>query len=324
MEAFPHSTELKFTPFQWAVTPQDPNDRLLGQLIAESSSGTEGDVVLFGLPFDGAVLGRRGAAAGPAAIRAQARKLKSYSYIFGALQRRVLDLGDVNMLPDDVPLAHLCAERAARFALSRLRQHKQKHTHRRVVALGGDHSLTYACALPYLEKHGDRLAVINLDAHLDVRQVPNGQMQNSGTSFGRLLVGGLRSYTAIGVRDFQTSAAYVRRMNESRGRVVPASEVFESGAIRTAKAALRALPKKCEAIYLSVDIDVADASVAPGASAATPGGLLAHQVFELVRTLAADPRTVACDIMELAPALEEPGSDRTARLAAGCLAEMLY
>ena len=66
----------------------------------------------------------------------------------------------------------------------------------------------------------------------------------------------------------------------------------------------------------------ASASVAPGVSAPRPGGLLAHQVFELVRTICADKRVIACDIMELAPSLEPPNSDRTARLAAGCLACM--
>jgi arginase family enzyme len=45
--------------------------------------------------------------------------------------------------------------------------------------------------------------------------------------------------------------------------------------------------------------------------------------LSLIRIISADPRARACDIMELAPPLEEPHSDRTARLAAACLAELI-
>ena len=38
--------------------------------------------------------------------------------------------------------------------------------------------------------------------------------------------------------------------------------------------------------------------------------------------ICANTHTIACDIMELAPNLEEPNSDRTARLGAACLAMM--
>lgn len=310
-------------PFDWTITPADPNDRLLGQLISTSeANAARSDTILYGLPFDGAVLGRKGTADGPRALRAAARTLKAYHYASGELRRRVYDLGDAALQGLSVQDAHAEAERLTRYALS-LAKRDDGREPARVLALGGDHSLAYPCIRPYFEKLGERLAVINFDAHLDVRVVRANEAQNSGTSFGRLLDAGLASYTVIGARDFQTSPAYARRVEEAGGKILTAREVFALGIEGTAREVFNALPSKCHTIYLSVDVDVADASVAPGVSAPTPGGLLAHQVFELLRIFASDPRATAGGIFELAPNLEESGHDRTARFAAGCLAEML-
>jgi formiminoglutamase len=314
-----------FIPADWAVTPSDTNDRMIGQLVTavlEPSGVDRPDVICFGLPFDGAVLGRAGAVKGPNAIRASARSMKAFNFESGELKKRIFDLGDVRLPADDVHVAHEEAEKAARLA-RKLSPLKKSKSGARIIALGGDHSLTYPCCIPYLEEFGDRLAVINLDAHLDVRSVGKAQPFNSGTSFSRLIEKKLKHYTVIGARDFQTSPAYIKRAAAAGTKIISAGEVHDKGAAAVAREVLAGLPPKCAAIYLSVDVDVADASVAPGVSAPTPGGLLAHQVFQLVRLFCADGRVRACDIMELAPPLEEPHSDRTTRLAAGCLAEML-
>lgn len=309
-------------PFDWSIEADDSHDAFLGQLVTTKEFAAGGcGVFLLGLPFDGAVLGRRGAAAGPRAIRAATRRMKAYSFSSGELTTKIWDAGDVEFGIGDVSDAHNLAEINA-LKLLGLASSSDRDRPARVVALGGDHSLTYPCAVPYLERYGDRLAVINLDAHMDVREVPQGELHNSGTSFGRLLSRGLKSYTVIGARDFLTSPHYVKRVQDAGGKIHTASEVFSRGAETVAKEALSNLPADCEAIYLSVDVDVADSSVAPAVSAPTPGGLLAHQIFELVRIFCADARTIACDIMELAPMLAIPGSDRTPRLAAGCLGIM--
>lgn len=310
-------------PFDWSAAPADPNDRLLGQLVSTSeSNAARSEVILYGLPFDGAVIGRKGAAGGPKALRTAVLTLKAYHYASGELRRRVYDMGDEDFSGANVEEAHARAEAIARKAHT-LSKRGEGHEHARVIALGGDHSLAYPCILPYLEEQKDRLAVINFDAHLDVRMVRANEEQNSGTAFGRLLDKGLASYTVIGARDFQTSPAYARRVEDGGAKVLTAREVFALGVEGAAREVFNALPPKCHTIYLSIDVDVADASVAPGVSAPTPGGLLAHQVFDMIRIFASDPRVSAGGIFELAPNLEEPGNDRTARFAAGCLAEML-
>src|SRR5687767_6697321 len=72
-----------FIPVDWTTTPSDTNDRMLGQLVnavLDCRDVSKPDVVCFGLPFDGAVIGRAGAVKGPTAIRASARTLKAYRF----------------------------------------------------------------------------------------------------------------------------------------------------------------------------------------------------------------------------------------------------
>ncbi|HEX8832195.1 MAG TPA: arginase family protein, partial [Longimicrobium sp.] len=93
------------------------------------------------------------------------------------------------------------------------------------------------------------------------------------------------------------------------------------GPERAAKAALYRATSGADALYLSIDMDAADAAVAPGVSAPGIGGLSAREMIALVRTLATDPRLVAADIMETSPPYDQDG--RTAKLAARLLLELI-
>jgi arginase family enzyme len=73
-------------------------------------------------------------------------------------------------------------------------------------------------------------------------------------------------------------------------------------------------------IYCSVDIDVLDASYC-GSSAPTPGGLLPHELFRLVRRVAADERIAGFELVECAPPLDTGG--RTVDAAARTVAHFL-
>jgi formiminoglutamase len=98
-------------------------------------------------------------------------------------------------------------------------------------------------------------------------------------------------------------------------------DVEAHGAERVAKAALYRATTDADALYLSVDLDAADAAFAPGVSAAGIGGLTAREMIGIVRTVAADPRLVGADLMETSPPYDV--DQRTAKLAARLLLEMV-
>ncbi|HEX2091227.1 MAG TPA: arginase family protein, partial [Longimicrobiaceae bacterium] len=195
----------------------------------------------------------------------------------------------------------------------------------RPVFLGGDHGITgslirgLAAARPEM-----RLALVTLDAHLDVREYDDEQSLSSGTPFRRALETPILSGSGvamIGIRPWANSRHYLDWAEAQGIRLTTVDDIEAHGAARAAKAALYTVTSGADALYLSIDMDTADAAFAPGVSAAGPGGLTSREMIALVKTIVSDPRLVAVDIMETAPPHDPDG--RTAKLAARLLLEVL-
>jgi formiminoglutamase/agmatinase len=263
------------------MAPADPNDVIVGAQIVDAPPA---DVALFGLPFDGAVIGRKGARLGPDSIRGQLRKLKP------PFPLRWLDLGNAAM-PDDVVAAGDAASGAMRAALD---------TGALPIALGGDHSLTFGLARAVREALGP-IAMLNLDAHLDVREA---DPPNSGTSFRRLVEGKVvpgEWIAEVGVRPFANSTRY-REWARRAG-----IHVHEH-------LTLPEVPPGARGLYVSLDVDVLDETAAPGVSAPTPGGPTTRELLAFLDEVSRRLPVVAMDVVETCPPLDVDG--RTARAAA--------
>jgi len=195
----------------------------------------------------------------------------------------------------------------------------------RPLFIGGDHGITgsllrgLAAARP-----GLRLALVTLDAHLDVREYDDAASLSSGTPFRRALESGILtgSRTAmIGLRPLANSRYYFTWAREQGIHLYTVEDIAERGAVAVTRDALARVSAQADAVYLSVDIDAADAAVAPGVSAVGVGGLSAREMIDVVRTVSADPKLIGADLMELSPPHDENG--RTARLTARLLLEVL-
>lgn len=289
------------TASAWSPRPGDPNDVFFAQVV--STRDEPARVGLFGIPFDGAVLGRPGAREGPDAIRAQMARLKPWTLGGGPLALGVRDWGNVRV-PMDVAGAHQAAESAALAVLD---------AGQLPLALGGDHSLTF----PLVKAHEGRrrkIGVINLDAHLDVRDFSG--TPNSGTSFGRLLALGLvpgANLVEVGIRDFANADAYMQKVRKAGGTIVGADEWTRDG-LAAIDRAIATASDGVDGVYLSVDIDVLDQSEAPGVSAPTPGGVTSAMLYAAIRRIAERAPLVGADLMETAPPLDR--DHVTARAAA--------
>jgi formimidoylglutamase len=270
--------------------------------------------VVLGLPYDGGIPSRPGARFGPRALR---EALAGFTTWDGERELNpAVELGDLDLPTMNGRDAHARIEEAARrlFAAGA-----------RPIFLGGDHGCTgsvvrgLAAARPAL-----RLALVSVDAHLDVREYEDDAHLSSGTPFRRALetpvLAGER-VAMIGIRPFANSRQYERWARERGVRIHTVTEVAERGAGTVAREALARVCEDADALYLSVDLDAADAAVAPGVSAPGVGGLSARETIELVSTLAAHPKLIGADLMELSPPYDPDG--RTARLAARLLIESL-
>jgi formimidoylglutamase len=284
-------------------------DETFGALVTRSSPAAAGDhlAVLVGEPYDGAVIGRPGARRGPAAIRASLGDTKSHHFDAGPVEG-IADLGDVRFEADEDVTA---AQTAVREVTTELHEAETLP-----VFLGGDNSLTYGNVRPLLD--AGSVGVVNCDAHLDCRAIPDDG-PTSGTPYRQLLDAGLDRYVAVGARHFETSTAYHDYLRDRGGEVITPEEVADDlvGVTDRAFAAVGDV----DHLYLSVDCDVLTAAAAPGVSAPTPGGITTRELFRLVRLFAADDRLAGLEVVECAPPLDRDG--RTADAAARTVAHGL-
>ena len=285
-------TRLQPSTFEWMGRSDDPNDEQFGDVVERTTldSADGYDAVLVGEPYDGAVIGRRGTAKGPAAIRETLAGVKTHHFDTGPVSS-LGDLGTITPPDGDVQ----AVQQAVRTVAASVHD-----TGAFPVFVGGDNSLTYANAGPLLD---GSLGIINLDAHLDVRAVREDA--TSGTPYRQLFDAGLDAYACIGARHFETSTAYHDYVRERGGEVVTADEVADDP-VAAADRALDAMGG-VDRIYLSLDCDVLDATAAPGVSAPTPGGLTTRECFRVLRLLASDDRLVGFEVVECAPPLDRDG-----------------
>lgn len=304
-------------PLAWEGTSSDPNDEQFGHVVSPTDIEDAGDfrAVIVGEPYDGAVIGRRGAREGPAAIRRALAGVKTHHFDEGPVAG-VADLGDlpVKAYNDaDVPENHVAdvqaivADEAApvyeRGALP--------------VFLGGDNSLSVGNVTPLLGGD-DSVGVVSFDAHLDCRAPADGP--TSGTPYRQLFDAGLDRLAVVGARHFETSTAYADFLRESGGTILTADEVGRDP-VETADFALDAVAA-CDRVFVSLDVDVLDQTAAPGASAPTPGGVTTRELFSMLRRVAAAPRVVGFEVVECAPPLDDEDG-RTVSAAARAVAHFL-
>lgn len=325
--------------FDWTGPSDDPNDEQFGDVVEWCGPADlqDYDAVLVGEPFDGAVIGRRGAAEGPAALRAALADVETHHFDAGPVAS-VGDLGDLGALgnlgdvgdqrdrgdaSDQGDPADHCAQSVPEWSVSEVQEAVREATaqiHGRdtlPVFLGGDNSLTVPNAAPLLERGS--LGCLNFDAHLDVRAVREDP--TSGTAYRQLFEAGLDAYACVGARHFETSTAYHDYADERGATIVTAEEVGEDSVAAVDRALDAMDGAGVDRVYASLDVDVLDAVAAPGASAPTPGGISTRELYRMLRMVAADERVAGFEVVECAPPLDR--DDRTARAAARAIAHFL-
>ena len=180
------------------------------------------------------------------------------------------------------------------------------------ILLGGDNALTWR-GLRALS-HGDlsEWGLITFDAHLDTRDGVS-----NGSPVRQLLAEGLpgANVVQVGLADFANSAHYARSAREAGITAMTRSRVTSVGVAQAVTEALAIAGAGGRPVYVDVDVDVCDRSVAPGCPAATPGGWSAEQLLTAVRVAAQDARVRAIDITEIDVA-RDSADERTIRLAA--------
>lgn len=256
-------------------------------------------VSVAGLRWDEGSSFLRGAAAAPGRIRealhcGSANLCAENGLDLGA-DARWSDLGDLTLASGAAALAQIEQSVADLLVQGR-----------RVLALGGDHSITYPIVRAYARAYSG-LNLLQFDAHPDLYDEYKGQRFSHACPFARIMEEGLVSrLLQVGVR----TANPHQRQQAARFGV----QTIEMRSWR------RGLPLELQSpLYVSLDLDALDPAFAPGVSHPEAGGLSTRDVLAIIQSLPAP--IVGADIVEYNPKRDPSGI--TAMLAAKLFKELL-
>ena len=281
----------------------------------ENWDAIDANVCILGAPFDFGTQWRSGARFGPRGIR-EASTLFAFghagaydheddvTYLDGA---RIVDLGDADIIHTDTSGSHAAIEHGVRKILA---------AGALPVVLGGDHSVNIPCINAFSD-HGP-IHIVQIDAHLDFVDERHGVRYGHGNPMRRAAekdyVTGLSQF---GIRNVSSTAK--EGYDDARARGSDILSVRQIRALGVEAVAAR-VPRDVD-LYLTIDIDGFDPSIAPGTGTPSHGGFLYYEVLELIAILAKRQRIVGIDLVEVAPDYDPTGS--TSILAAQLLLNII-
>lgn len=170
---------------------------------------------------------------------------------------------------------------------------------RLLVVLGGEHTISVGVARGLLKVFGQPLAVVQVDAHCDLRDEYEGSRYSHACVARRLLDEGITAIFQVGVRSLSKEEADFIRAHPDRLHIWFADEIHATPPeLWLADLEARLAGQR---VFLTLDVDGLDPSVIPATGTPEPGGLTWSQAVALVRAVAQASEVVAVDCVELAP-----------------------
>ena len=266
---------------------------------------------LVGAPLGVGSVTPGGCALAPAKLRATLKRIGRYNVeTRHELSAPIRDYGNVD-------LDGLSIEEATGPIREAVRASVQAHA--LTLLIGGNNAVTRPGVLG-LGLPLDKVGLITLDAHFDMRETGNGL--SNGNPVRALIEDGLpgANIAQVGLAPFANSRAMHEDALAAGNLVVTIGEVEQQGIGAAIDRAL-AHVAHCEALVVDCDIDVIDRSQFPATPGARPGGMAVADFFAAVRRLASDPRVRVIDLTEWDPPLDS--TDLSALTAARWVSECL-
>lgn len=249
---------------------------------------------LVGVAFDGTACFRKGASQGPAAIRRVSADIETYS---PRLDRDLAEIGPFYDLGDLAFTASGDVDRdwqSLRHSFGALAGAIDPTV--RILALGGEHSISYFFIEKYLSLFPD-LVLLHLDAHADLRDGYQGFHYSHAAVIRRCLdhFGAGHQLAQFGIRSGTREEFSWMRANRTLYHRLADFRAF-----------LAQLPAD-RPIYLTLDLDYFDPAFLPGTGTPEAGGESFNSFMEIVAILQ-DRKLVGADVVELAPSLDPTGN----------------
>ncbi|MGQ0829059.1 MAG: agmatinase family protein [Bacteroidota bacterium] len=186
-----------------------------------------------------------------------------------------------------------------------------------VALLGGDHSTPLGLMQALAARH-DSFAILQIDAHADLRDAYEGfEFSHASIMFNALKIPQVSKLVQVGIRDY--CQAEYEIIQNSKGRIVTffdrdiKHKQYEGSSWSSiCNDIIAQLPND---IYLSFDIDGLDPKLCPNTGTPVAGGFEFEQVLLLIEKIVdSGRRIIAFDINEVAPGGDEWDANVGARL----------
>jgi agmatinase len=286
--------------------------------ICEDFAKIDADVAVLGIPYDAGIGFRPGTRFGPRDIRNYSVrysgwggwKTSGYWDVNDGKRKltstRIVDCGDVDVAYYDI-------ERNMRLMTDNVAAILDRGA--MPLVLGGDHSVSYPVVRAF-ERFAP-LDIVHIDAHLDWIDHVDGIKFANGSPFRRMSeLPFVRQMVHLGIRDLRS------REGDFADAIKFGSQIFTRQQIRErgTQGVLDAMPTMNN-IYMSIDIDGLDPSIAPGTGSPTVDGLLYHEVRALLQGVARKGKVVGFDVVEVNPMVDLHG--QTSLLTTTMIVEFL-
>jgi agmatinase len=294
-----------------------------------------GHVAVMGAPHDMTLSTRQSTRYAPKVIRqhschfiTQTRSAPTPEIVDVATGRRVrlpdeprlVDCGDIVVYPNSLEKTDQALREATRLLVGRGVF---------PVILGGDHYVSY----PLFEGVGKaltevgrarRLGYLQIDGHLDAmddnRLWGKHWHGSNARRIAELPFTSVRNVAWLGINGLTWGNEW-DFVHENGLRMLTTADIRRIGIREAARQALEAAADGVDAVYVSLDIDVVDVSLSPGAGSVNFGGITPGELLDAVDFLGGHDIISALDVVEVAPALDPSGI--TARLAATAIMTFL-
>jgi len=267
-------------------------------LTDEYGAFDEAAVLVLPIPYEATVSYGTGTANGPAAIIDASQQVELYDREFGG--EPALEYGVHTLDPLRLPEAPAVAVAQVAVAVAEVAR-----SGKFVVGLGGEHTISVGFGRGLLDALGERLTVVQIDAHSDLRDEYEGTPYSHACVARRLVEQpGIEQVLQLGIRSISSGEVAFARAHPRSVRIWYAEEIHDGG--WRGDLIDRLAERR---VYLTIDVDGLDPSIVMATGTPEPDGLTWNETLDIIRTIARTAEIVAFDCVELAPAAGLHASD---------------
>ncbi len=279
------------------------------------------EFVIFGIPWDYLTsIEAPNSAIAPQKIREVSDNLALTSEMgFKIPKIKVVDIGDVYVEPKNV-------EKNLKEIENYVKSIYDEKKDIVSVMIGGDHFCTY----PVVKVIGNNLkkknnfGVLIFDSHLDLYKEWDKGVYSHATVSHRIYDIDFinnRNILIVGTRDIDIPELDIA--NKEKITYLNAYKLTEIGLSEYIKIIIKFFKDSdINNLYVSIDIDALDPSIAPGTGFAIPGGFSYRELWNILRELTKNFNIRAFDVVEVAPNLDN-ANNMTCNLAAKLIIEFI-